>query len=66
VGLLLQDEWLPWIPGWPRRFLANAAAAGAPVYVWSDDPATAADLAHLPLAGILTDRIEQVVPAVRG
>jgi glycerophosphoryl diester phosphodiesterase len=66
VGLLLQDEWLPWIPGWPRRFLANAAAAGAPVYVWSDDPATAGDLAHLPLAGILTDRIEQVAPAVRG
>jgi glycerophosphoryl diester phosphodiesterase len=58
---------LPYVWGWPDRFLAKVAAAGARAYVVEvDDPADALRLAALPIHGIMTDRIELVGPALAG
>jgi glycerophosphoryl diester phosphodiesterase len=56
------------LPGTPaklaERFLSQASAAGVPVYVETDDVRVALQVAQLPISGVLTDRIEEIGPAV--
>jgi glycerophosphoryl diester phosphodiesterase len=64
AGIAIPAAYLNRIPGWPNRLLRQAHDAGVPIYVETDDADVARDVARLPISGILTDRIEQVGPAL--
>jgi glycerophosphoryl diester phosphodiesterase len=60
----LRHEALP--PGWPEAILPEAARLGLQIYLAGvDTAADAARVARLPVAGVITDRIEVVGPLVR-
>jgi glycerophosphoryl diester phosphodiesterase len=50
--------------GWPHRLLQKAHAVGARVYILTDSPEDAREVAVLPIDGIITDNILEVGPAV--
>lgn len=64
-GIALPEGYLWAVPGWPNDFLSKASAAAVPVYVLDINTVKEAeDIAHLPINGIVTDRIEIVGPAL--
>lgn len=66
AGIAIPASYLRYVPGWPNRLLQQARAAGVPIYVETDDPEQARDVARLPINGVMTDRIETVAPALQG
>jgi glycerophosphoryl diester phosphodiesterase len=64
AGIAIPADYLERLPSWPNRFLSQASAAGVPVYVETDDVTVAREVAELPITGILTDRIEDIGPAL--
>jgi glycerophosphoryl diester phosphodiesterase len=64
AGIAIPADYLERLPSWPNRFLSQASAAGVPVYVETDDVRIALQVAQLPISGVLTDRIEEIGPAV--
>lgn len=61
IGLPYRYAKLFW--GWPHRLLHKAHAVGARVYILTDSPEDARELAALPIDGIITDNILEVGPA---
>ncbi len=55
-----------YFPGWPYRFLQRVDRAGADFYLMIDSAEEARRARNLPIAGIITDGIEEVGPALRG
>jgi glycerophosphoryl diester phosphodiesterase len=70
-GILIipADALRPWYArlglGWPDRFLVKVRAAGSRIFVSTDSPSEAIALGHLAIDGLLTDRIQEVGPALR-
>jgi glycerophosphoryl diester phosphodiesterase len=65
-GIAIPARYLHRVPGWPGLILQKAAEANIPVYVVDVDSAEEVETVHgLPLAGIMTNRIEVVGPLLR-
>lgn len=64
-GIGIPYSYAKFLWGWPHRFLRRAHSSGARVYVLTDSPADARELAALPIDGIITDNILEVGPAIR-
>ncbi|MEO1449168.1 MAG: glycerophosphodiester phosphodiesterase family protein [Bacteroidota bacterium] len=63
-AMALPAAHLPYVWGWPYRFLNRVHAEGLKFYLMVDDPVLARSLAHLPVDGFITDHIETVGPAL--
>jgi glycerophosphoryl diester phosphodiesterase len=63
IGLPYSYARILW--GWPHRFLQEAHSIDARVYILTDSPDDARDLALLPIDGVITDNILEVGPAIR-
>ncbi len=65
-GIAIPARYLNRVPGWPGLILQKAAEANIPVYVVDVDSVEELELVRgLPLAGIVTNRIEVVGPLLR-
>ncbi|MEM7066411.1 MAG: glycerophosphodiester phosphodiesterase family protein [Cyanobacteria bacterium P01_B01_bin.77] len=59
-------RYLNYVPGWPGLFLSKARQANLQVYVLEVDTLDSLEkIQHLPLDGIVTNRIERIGPLIR-
>lgn len=63
-AIVIPVKYIPYLWGWPFRFLKQVHQAGLSCFVWLDDPSAINKFRDLPIDGIVTDYIEVIGPAL--
>ncbi|MEL6676125.1 MAG: glycerophosphodiester phosphodiesterase family protein [Bacteroidota bacterium] len=62
-AMVIPTAYLPYVWGWPYRFIEAVHEQGLQLYLWVDDVAELPSLEGLPIDGMVTDYIEDIGPA---